>query len=142
MMDETPELMLEMPDGVNEALLGKIAERTGVTVSMLQMQPDDVLQMMQRIYIQTAHDDEAFRNRMGQLMRLQNIQPMKSVEESVEQNANQIDGVINNRPQAQADDQPFYLSRKKRSELSGNSHTPLTAASGIDLDDDRERRYG
>lgn len=142
MMDETPELMLEMPAGVDEALLGKIAERTGVTVSMLRMQPDDVLQMMQRIYVQTAHDDEAFRSRMGQFMGLQNIQPMKSVEESVEQNANQIDGVINNRPQAQADDQPFYLTRKKRSELSGNLHTPLTAATGIEQDEERERRYG
>ena len=46
MMDDVPERVLEKPESVNEDFLPEIAEKLGITISMLRSQPDDVQQMI------------------------------------------------------------------------------------------------
>lgn len=122
MTDDIPERILETPDSETADLIPAIADKLGVTVSMLRSQPEDVLELMRRIYIQTQHDDSAFRSRMQQVLRMQDISPLRTVELTVEQNANCIDGVINNLPlpdsaaQQRADEQ-FTFTRKRLHEL-------------------------
>lgn len=100
MMDDVPERVLEKPENANEDLLPEIAEKLGITVSMLRSQPDDVLQMIRTIYLQTQHDDSEFAARMHQVMQgsVQNISPLNEWEKSNEMNADHIDGIVNNLP--------------------------------------------
>lgn len=100
MMDDVPERVLEKPENANEDLLPEIAEKLGITVSMLRSQPDDVLQMIRTIYLQTQYDDGEFAARMQQVMQgsAQNISPLNEWEKSNEMNADHIDGIVNNLP--------------------------------------------
>lgn len=126
MTDDTPELIRDTPDSIAEDFIPKIAEKLGVTVSMLQALPNDVLQMMRQIYIQTVNDPAAFQTRMQQLFRMQDISPIKTVEETVEQNANCIDGIINNLPlEAESahaaetrSSEPFHFTKQRLAEIA------------------------
>ena len=139
MMDDVPERVLEKPESVNEDFLPEIAEKLGITVSMLRSQPDDVQQMIRTIYLQTQHDDAAFADRMKQVMRVEYVSPTKDWELAQEMNGDHIDGIINNLPpKREADeDEPetsgpeqrtaiFTFSRKRLRELAAAAR--VTAA--------------
>ena len=98
MMDDVPERVLEKPENENEDFLPVIAEKLGITVSMLRSQPDDVQQMIRMIYLQTQHDDAAFLARVNQIMRVDAVSPIRDWELLHEMNDNHIDGIINNLP--------------------------------------------
>lgn len=129
MMDDVPERVLEKPESVNEDLLPEIAEKLGITISMLRSQPDDVQQMIRMIYLQTQHDDAAFADRMKQVMRVEYVSPSKDWELAQEMNGDHIDGIINNLPPKRESDEPeisepeqrtaiFTFSRKRLRELA------------------------
>ena len=139
MMDDVPERVLEKPESVNEDFLPEIAEKLGITVSMLRSQPDDVQQMIRTIYLQTQHDDAAFADRMKQVMRVEYVSPTKDWELAQEMNGDHIDGIINNLPlKREADEEEpeisgpeqrtaiFTFSRKRLRELAAAAR--VTAA--------------
>ena len=131
MMDDVPERVLEKPESVNEDFLPEIAEKLGITVSMLRSQPDDVQQMIRTIYLQTQHDDAAFSDRMKQVMRVEYVSPARDWELAQEMNGDHIDGIINNLPPKHEEDEDepeinepeqrtavFTFSRKRLRELA------------------------
>lgn len=100
MTDDIPERVLEKPKSANEDFLPEIAEKLGITVSMLRSQPDDVQQMIRIIYLQTQHDDGEFTAKMQQVMRssVQYVSTPDELETANERDADHINGISNNLP--------------------------------------------
>ena len=134
MTDDVPERILEKPESANEDLLPEIAEKLGITVSMLRSQPDDVLQMIRMIYLQTQHDDGEFAARMQQVMRVpeQYTSPLNEWEKANEMNDDHIDGIINNLPpETESSKQArqteiFTFSRRRLRELAAAAKQTAT----------------
>lgn len=68
MTDDAAARTAEQQEHPVHDVLNEIAERLGMTVSMLRSQPDDVQQMIRAVFLQTQNDDAAFRKRMQQIM--------------------------------------------------------------------------
>ncbi len=119
MTEDVPERVLVRPEpDEQEELLPEIAEKLGMTVSMLRSQPDDVLQMIRMIYLQTQHDDAAFADRMQKVLRMQDVSPIKDWEMLHEVNMNCIDGIVNNLPPEEIPEEAFTFSRRRLRELA------------------------
>lgn len=126
MTDDIPEYVLKKPESENPDLIPAIADKLGVTVSMLRAQPEDVLELMRRIYIQTQQDDSAFRMRMQQLLRMQDISPRQTVELAVEQSTSR-----------QNTNAQFTFTRKRLQELAAAAR--LNAAQSRHTAEKQER---
>lgn len=122
-----PELELEPKDINKKEILTKIAEILETSITCLESKPIDIVQSLNSIYLNSGDDLNTIKNNLNNFINLQEIaiektielpqNPIKSTEELVEQNANQIDGIINNQPPVKQ----FSFSNEDRRKLSRTS---------------------
>ncbi len=120
-----PELELEPKDINKTEILIKIAEILETSITCLESKPIDIVQSLNSIYLNSGDNLNNIKNNLNNFINLQEIaiekiieQPqnsIKSTEELVEQNANQIDGIINNLPPVT--EKQFSLSNEDRRKL-------------------------